>query len=199
MTTPIRPRICLWFALTVLRVFGVFGGVLHAEVTAATEGVQGVQGVPRFNSARYEDLWTRSPFGIETAPIMVIKQGPSFAENLAISGIVRGDGKESVTLVNAKTRKFFRATKGGGADYELVSLTIDRDRRNSRAVIRHGGETAEVRFPEANMKPISKPLPKGNVTNSKKAAEESRPEVTPPPRPDPRAPARRRRVILPRQ
>ena len=81
MTTPIRPRICLWFALTVLRVFGVFGGVLHAEVTAATEGVQGVQGVqgvPRFNSARYEDLWTRSPFGIETAPIMVIKQGPFF-------------------------------------------------------------------------------------------------------------------------
>ena len=111
--------------------------------------------IPAFDPGRYEALWTRSPFGIDTAPLAVAKEGPSFADDLAISGIVRSEGKESIVLVNVRTKEFARATKGEGEKYELLSLKVDRDRRKSWAMIGYEGETAEVRFPEQKTSPVS--------------------------------------------
>ena len=144
-----RLRLCGIFRLICL--LNCFQAWMFFGLSAADTQV-----IPAFDPERYQALWSRSPFGIDTAPVAVPAEGPSFAENLVISGIVRNAGQESILLLNTRSREFDRASADEGGKYELVSLQVDRDRRKSWAMIRYQGETAEVRFPEQKTAPVGK-------------------------------------------
>jgi hypothetical protein len=122
-------------------------GLCHCWLVGGTVRADTQEVIPVFDSARYEALWVRSPFGVDTAPVAVTEEGPSFAENLVISGIVRIKDKESLVLMDTRTKEYARATPEDGGKFKLISLHVDRDRRNSRAIIGYGEETAEIRFP----------------------------------------------------
>jgi hypothetical protein len=124
-----------------------------------------VEAVPQaYPEDRYLTMWDKNPFLLKTAVIQQTTE--SFAKDWALSGISATSGVYSVRIFNKQTGKFERLKQGSvsAGEFQLVSVTYDKDRSKSSVKVSRGSETAELKYDDSLM---SRPV---TVQNTNAAA-----------------------------
>lgn len=105
----------------------------------------------------FEPIWKRSPFIVETVAVQTVE---GLAAKYSVAGIATIAGQPMVFLVDKANsgdpaRGRFMVTKGKPVNgIELVSAHIDRDPRNSSAVLKQGAQQAVLSFDPALLSPM---------------------------------------------
>lgn len=101
---------------------------------------------PPFPLSRYETLWKRSPFQLESVAPPVASAG--LAQRYALTGLAEVGGEPIAFLMDRTTQQRMMITKGAGqAGLTLVQVDVAADKSsNSTATIRQGAEVGVVKF-----------------------------------------------------
>ena len=114
--------------------------------------------LPAFPIARYEALWERSPFQIESVAPPVESAGLS--QRYALTGLAAINGEPIAFLMERATqnRMMVKAdgTEGG---ISLVQVDVQQKYADSTATLRQGSEVGVVRFDAAAAAPSMMPQP----------------------------------------
>jgi hypothetical protein len=111
-----------------------------------------------FPKDRYATLRSRSPFGLATAPSVVVAPQSSFATNWYVSGIARIGNDDFVTIKSrdqAVQFSLFGREPEEPSDpnsVALVSVTWSDAVGKSTVILRKGTETAKLEFNEAQLR-----------------------------------------------
>lgn len=111
--------------------------------------------------ARYEMLWSKSPFTlasqVEDAP------QPGFADELVLVAVAQEDGRPTVIVVNKKTqaRQLVTSDAANTAGLKLESIEPNDDPLKVRARIRKGSEVGVVKYDMALLAVRPPPPAKG--------------------------------------
>lgn len=101
---------------------------------------------------RYQASWKKNPFLLKTAP--VVQQRETWAIDWALSSIAEIDGEFRVSIRNKKTGEYRRIHKDDkDAEFNLVSVNLQPDRKASSAELSKGGEIATLTYDQAAMAP----------------------------------------------
>lgn len=94
--------------------------------------------------SRYEHIWQRSPFVVET---QVVEESAGLAQRFALTGVAMINRSPVVFLLdrNSLARVVVSETRPAQG-IELISVDQQTDARNSSAVIKLGAEQASLRF-----------------------------------------------------
>lgn len=100
---------------------------------------------------RYLTMWGKNPFNRVTK--VIDQKTESFAQDWALSGISATSGVYTVRLFNKQTGKFERIKQGspGSSEFQLVSVTYDKDRSKSSVKVSRGTEVAELKYDDSLM------------------------------------------------
>lgn len=114
-----------------------------AEETAAEEIVP-----PPFPLSRYEDLWKKSPFQLEsTAPPV---ESAGLAQRYALTGIAEINGEPIAFVMERATQQRMMVRKDGGpasGGLSLVQVDVAQKKyEDSTVTLRQGAEVGVVRF-----------------------------------------------------
>jgi hypothetical protein len=135
------------------------------ESPTETPPTEEAEAVPQaYPEDRYLTMWDKNPFLLKTA--VIEQKAESFAKDWALSGISATSGVYTVRIFNKQTGKFERLKQGspGGSEFQLVSVTYDKDRSKSSVKVSRGTETAELTYDDSLM---SRPV---TVQNTNAAA-----------------------------
>jgi hypothetical protein len=111
---------------------------------------------PPFPLARYEALWKRSPFQLESVAPPVESAG--LAQRYALTGLAEVGGEPIAFLMERSTQQRMMIKKGaseGGLTLVQVDVATDKY-SNSTATIRQGAEVGVVKF-DAGPPPMAVP------------------------------------------
>lgn len=111
---------------------------------------------PPFPLARYEALWKRSPFQLESVAPPVESAG--LAQRYALTGLAEVGGEPIAFLMERSTQQRMMIKKGaseGGLTLVQVDVATDKY-ANSTATIRQGAEVGVVKF-DAGPAPMAVP------------------------------------------
>jgi hypothetical protein len=102
---------------------------------------------PPFPLSRYEDLWKKSPFQLEsTAPLV---ESAGLAQRYALTGIAEISGEPIAFVMERATqqRMMVRKNGGGSSDLSLVQVdVVDKKYDESTVTLRQGAEVGVVKF-----------------------------------------------------
>ncbi len=135
------------------------------ESPPETPPAEEAEAVPQaYPEDRYLTMWDKNPFLLKTA--VIEQKAESFAKDWALSGISASSGVYSVRIFNKQTGKFERLKQGtvSAGEFQLVSVTYDKDRSKSSVKVSRGTETAELKYDDSLM---SRPV---TVQNTNAAA-----------------------------
>lgn len=95
-----------------------------------------------FNSARYEKLWTQSPFAVASAET-VVPDSPDYS----LVGIAEFDGVSYASLIDKKSQEHFLLA-GDEPDHglALVSVTRGKDIGGTSAVVKKNGQLLTLKL-----------------------------------------------------
>lgn len=119
------------------------GGAFAAEPVAETFEP------PTYAINRYEPVWKRSPFIVETVAVQV-SQG--LAQRFALAGVATINGEPMAMIVDrqepvaAKARFLLSKEKASALGLELVSLTFNVDPRQTAVTVRQAGKEARLNY-----------------------------------------------------
>ncbi|MCB1231831.1 MAG: hypothetical protein KDN19_16300 [Verrucomicrobiae bacterium] len=106
---------------------------------------------------RYLGVWMKSPFQLEAAgEVMVTQQ--SFARDYVLTGLIQ-DGEKSIAYIqNSKTGETTRIATDEPADgFELIDAHASPDPRAASVEVRHGNETATLKYGDATFAQAATP------------------------------------------
>ena len=110
-------------------------------VPPADDGITG----PAFPLSRYEPLWQRSPFQLESVAPPVESAG--LAQRFALTGIAEINGEPMAFVMERATQNRLmvkaNSTQGG---VSLVQVDVQKKYTDSSATLRQGAEVGVVRF-----------------------------------------------------
>lgn len=111
---------------------------------------------PPFPLSRYETLWKRSPFQLESVAPPVESAG--LAQRYALTGLAEVGGEPIAFLMERTTQQRMMIKKDAGqAGLTLVQVDVATDKySNSTATIRQGAEVGVVKF-DAGPPPMAVP------------------------------------------
>ena len=111
---------------------------------------------PPFPLARYEALWKRSPFQLESVAPPVESAG--LAQRYALTGLAEVGGEPIAFLMERSTQQRMMIKKGASeGGLTLVQVDVAADKYgNSTATIRQGAEVGVVKF-DAGPSPMAVP------------------------------------------
>lgn len=134
---------------------------------------------------RYEGGWSKNPFTLKTAPVIV--EGKSFAKDLALAGISGDTANPTVTIVNIKTHERYRLRKDQPAKNGMVlaGLTKGETRKDSVVQLSLGSETSEIRYDSNYLRQVASTsngatAPGAPTTSGKIPIPPTRPGIVPP-------------------
>ena len=104
---------------------------------------------------RYEAGWSRNPFTLKTAPVIV--ENASFAKDLAIAGISGDTANPTVTVVNIKTHERFRLKLGQPGENGMLLHDVKRaaTRKDSVVEVTLGTETSKIHYDNSYLKQVA--------------------------------------------
>lgn len=101
-----------------------------------------------FPVSRYEQLWQRSPFQLESVAPPVESAG--LAQRFALTGIAEIDGKPIAFVMERATQRRLMVGKDSTeGDVSLVQVDVQQKYNDSTATLRQGAEVGVVRFDAA--------------------------------------------------
>jgi len=121
--------------------------VVNEPATAAEETAPAEDGVvpEAFPLSRYESLWKRSPFQLESAPPPT--ESASLAQRLALTGLAAINGEPIAFLMDRTTQRRIMVRKDGSeAGLSLVQVDVQKKYDDSTATVRQGSEIGVLRF-----------------------------------------------------
>jgi len=112
---------------------------------------------PPFPVSRYEALWKRSPFQLESVAPPVESAG--LAQRYALTGLAEVGGEPIAFLMERATQQRMMVKKEGGeGGLSLVQVDVVADKsENSSATIRQGAEVGVVKFDAGPPPPMAPP------------------------------------------
>jgi hypothetical protein len=138
------------------------------ESPTETPPTEEAEAVPQaYPEDRYLTMWDKNPFLLKTA--VIEQKAESFAKDWALAGISASSGIYSVRIFNKQTGKFERLKQGSvsAGEFQLVSVTYDKDRSKSSVKVSRGSETAELKYDDSLM---SRPVTVQNTNAATGAA-----------------------------
>ncbi len=119
---------------------------------------------------RYETGWSKNPFTLKTAPVVV--ENASFAKDLAIAGISGDTANPTVTVVNIKTHERFRLKLGEPGANGMLLSDVKRavSRKDSVVEVTLGAETSKIHYDNSYLKQVA-------ATSNAKAAPPGSPQA----------------------
>ena len=128
--------------------------------TPAADGVV----AEAFPLSRYEVLWERSPFQLESAAPPVESAGLS--QRFALTGLAAINGEPIAFLMDRATQNRLMVRKDGSeAGVSLVQVDVQKKYTDSTATVRQGAEVGVIRFdasaataPPAMQAPVAPPM-----------------------------------------
>lgn len=103
---------------------------------------------PAFPVSRYEQLWERSPFQLESVAPPVESAG--LAQRFALTGIAEINGEPIAFLMERATQRRLMVGKDSTeGDVSLVQVDVQQKYNDSTATLRQGAEVGVVRFDAA--------------------------------------------------
>jgi hypothetical protein len=138
------------------------------EQTPDAPGVEAATGdivPPPFPLSRYEELWKKSPFQLEsTAPPV---ESAGLSQRYALTGIAEINGEPIAFVMERATqqRMMVRQAGGGGNGLSLVQVDVaDGKYDESTVTLRQGAEVGVVKFDAGPAMPaptMASPMPQG--------------------------------------
>ena len=114
--------------------------------------------LPAFPIARYEALWERSPFQIESVAPPVESAGLS--QRYALTGLAAINGEPIAFLMERATQnRMMVKSDGTEGGISLVQVDVQQKYADSTATLRQGSEVGVVRFDAAAAAPSMMPQP----------------------------------------
>jgi hypothetical protein len=127
------------------------------EVPSETEAEDGVV-LPAFPISRYEQLWERSPFQLESVAPPVESAG--LAQRFALTGIAEINGEPIAFVMERATQRRLMVRKDStDGDVSLVQVDVQQKYNDSTATLRQGAEVGVVRFDASGAAPMAMPAP----------------------------------------
>lgn len=104
---------------------------------------------------RYETGWSKNPFTLKTAPVVV--EAASFSKDLAIGAYYGDANNPTVWLVNTKTHKRTKLKKGqpSANGIELTDVKFGSTRKDVSVEVRLGAETTKLHFDDSYLKQVA--------------------------------------------
>ena len=125
-----------------------------AETGAAADDVV----LPAFPLSRYEQLWERSPFQLESVAPPVESAG--LAQRFALTGIAEINGEPIAFVMERATQRRLMVRKDStDGDVSLVQVDVQKKYNDSTATLRQGAEVGVVRFDASAASAIGTPPP----------------------------------------
>ncbi len=139
----------------------------------------------RHDVSRYEQIWKRSPFIVETVQEQF---SPGFAAKYRLVGLVDA-GKDSVAFLAdtgaddpMKGRIILSQSRPDRTrNLELVSVTTDRDMRKSSVMIRQGSEQASLPFDQGALTTVGIGVQASSAMNAPQVSPGAPQRPMPPP------------------
>jgi hypothetical protein len=130
-----------------------------AEETAPTEpAAEDDVVLPAFPISRYEQLWERSPFQLESVAPPVESAG--LAQRFALTGIAEINGEPIAFVMERATQRRLMVRKDStDGDVSLVQVDVQQNYNDSTATLRQGAEVGVVRFDASGAAPMAMPAP----------------------------------------
>lgn len=114
--------------------------------------------LPPFPVSRYEQLWERSPFQLESVAPPVESAG--LAQRFALTGIAEINGEPiAFVMERATQRRLMVGKDSADGDVSLVQVDVQQKYNDSTATLRQGAEVGVVRFDAAGAAPMAMPMP----------------------------------------
>lgn len=148
---------------------------------------------------RYEHIWKRSPFVVETK---LIEESAGLAQRFALTGVAVVDGDPVAFLLDRGSLSRMIVGKGNSPQgLELVSVDQQTNAKNSSAVIRLGSEQASLRFENTSLTAAAEGVPMPMPPQPGNGNPPPNANITSSPSNPPANPARviRRTLIRPRE
>lgn len=119
----------------------------EAKDTASPPPVAEVAVIPQpYPRSRYEVSWKKNPFLLKTAPVVQTKE--SWATDYALTSIAKLSGIYRVSIKNKKTGESKRLSEASNAEaeFKIVKVNLQPDRKSSSVEIERGGEKATLTY-----------------------------------------------------
>ncbi len=130
------------------------------EADAPTEAADDASNIvpPAFPISRYEQLWERSPFQLESVAPPVESAG--LAQRFALTGIAEINGEPIAFVMERATQRRLMVRKDStDGDVSLVQVDVQQKYNDSTATLRQGAEVGVVRFDAAGAGAVAMPAP----------------------------------------
>ncbi len=134
--------------------------LLPEEADAPTETTEEASSIvpPAFPISRYEQLWERSPFQLESVAPPVESAG--LAQRFALTGIAEINGEPIAFVMERATQRRLMVRKDStDGDVSLVQVDVQQKYNDSTATLRQGAEVGVVRFDAAGAGAVAMPAP----------------------------------------
>jgi len=116
-----------------------------APVENAESSAEGGVVLPAFPLTRYEPLWERSPFQLESVAPPVESAG--LAQRFALTGLAEINGEPIAFIMDRATHNRLRVKKDSSeGGVSLVQVDVQQKYIDSTATLRQGSEVGVVRF-----------------------------------------------------
>lgn len=130
------------------------------EAPAENAEAPGEGGVvlPAFPLTRYQPLWERSPFQLESVAPPVESAG--LAQRFALTGIAEINGEPIAFIMDRATQNRLMVRKDGDeGGVSLVQVDVQKKYIDSTATLRQGAEVGVVRFDAGAAASVPPPMP----------------------------------------
>lgn len=130
------------------------------EAPAENTEAPGEGGVvlPAFPLTRYQPLWERSPFQLESVAPPVESAG--LAQRFALTGIAEINGEPIAFIMDRATQnRLMVRQEGGEGGVSLVQVDVQKKYIDSTATLRQGAEVGVVRFDAGAAAAVPPPMP----------------------------------------
>ena len=134
--------------------------VPEQEAPAENAEASGEGGVvlPAFPLTRYQPLWERSPFQLESVAPPVESAG--LAQRFALTGIAEINGEPIAFIMDRATQNRLMVRKDGDeSGVSLVQVDVQKKYIDSTATLRQGAEVGVVRFDAGAAAAVPPPMP----------------------------------------
>jgi hypothetical protein len=136
--------------------------------------------LPAFPVSRYEQLWERSPFQLESVAPPVESAG--LAQRFALTGIAEINGEPIAFVMERATQRRLMVRKDStDGDVSLVQVDVQQKYNDSTATLRQGAEVGVVRFDAAGAAPMAMPMPAPQQRTMPGIPQPGMPQVPQPP------------------